>query len=376
MAYKKRIILISFMMQMKQMKDLKIVLLPLCLFFCICRPTAHAQESASVKSFADQWEYVGVAIEDPQYHVWGSSPIRDEAGRTHLFAARWSAEIPFDKGWRSHSEIAHYVSQSSEGPFKFVEVVLKGSGQDTWDKYGIHNPAIHKVGNQYVLLYIANNNYTQPYHPSNQRIGMLVSNSLDGPWRKVGKDGLVLSPSDNPNHWTYRARNGVCNPALLQHPNGGFLLYFKSQGGKMGVAFADKIEGPYVLFPTPITQNDSAIEDGYAFVYENQICLLTTDNHGIIKKGGGLLWRSTNGIDFDQPQLGFYLFEEYLKKDQLQRVKQIYGNQIKFERPQVLLIEGKPAYLYLPSGANINGNSGTASYILRNKDFAKSNSKH
>lgn len=322
-------------------------------------------------SFADQWEFAGTAIEEPGYHVWGSSPIQTEDGKVHLFATRWKTEHKFDPGWRSHSEIARYVSDSPDGPFRFQEVVLTGTGKDTWDKCGIHNPAIHKVGNQYVLLYISNNNYHQPPHPKNQRIGMLVADHINGPWRKAGKDGCILSPSANPAHWTHNAGNGVVNPALLQHPGGGYLLYFKSDKSKMGVAFAENVEGPYVMYPEPVTRNNVAIEDGYAFIYNGQICLLTTDNHGIIKKGGGILWKSDNGIEFNEKEAGFHLFEEYAGKENLKNHKQLYGTHPKFERPQVLLQNGNPAYLYVPSGANMKGNDGTAVYILKFKGVKK-----
>lgn len=325
-------------------------------------------ESKDIKPLADHWEYVGIAIEEPDYHIWGSSPIMDEKGRVHLFASRWTNKLGVDPGWRSHSEIAHYVSNSPEGPFKFVDVTLKGTGKNTWDKYGAHNPAIHKVGDEYILLYIANDNYKTPPHSSNQNIGMMKSKSLYGPWKKVGKDGLILKPSSNPKFWTYKSMCGVANPALLQHPNGGFMLYFKAktkEGIKMGVAFAEHIEGPYVQYPEPVTRNNRIIEDGYAFVYEGKICLLTTDNHGIIKQGGGLLWKSTDGINFVEYEAGFNLFSDYIRKDAFKNCRIIYGTEYKFERPQVLFINGQLAYMYAPSGISKDGHKGTASHILK-----------
>lgn len=320
------------------------------------------------KSFSDHWEFAGIAINEPGYHVWGSSPIWGNDGKVHLFAARWSIEHEFDPGWRSHSEIAHYVADGPEKPFKFSDVVLTGTGKNTWDKCGIHNPAIHKVGDKYVLLYISNDNYNQPPHPSNQKIGMLISDNLYGPWKKVGQDGCILSPSDNPKHWTYNATNGVNNPALLQHPDGGFFLYFKSNKSKMGVAVAENIEGPYVMFPNPVTKNNRTIEDGYVFVYDNKICLLTTDNHGILENGGGILWKSDDGLNFDEFESGFHQFGKYLPQHALDKAKQIYGSHPKFERPQVLMKDGKPAYLYVPSGANMNGDKHTIVHVLRFKE--------
>ncbi len=151
-------------------------------------------DCAGEKQFADYWQYAGIAVEEPGYTIWGTSPIIDDDGRVHLFVARWPAELQVDPGWRSHSEIAHYVGSSPEGPFHFSDLALQGSGKETWDKFGAHNPAIHKVGDRYVLLYIGNDNPEQPPHPANQKIGMAISESLFGPWEKVNGDGLILSP--------------------------------------------------------------------------------------------------------------------------------------------------------------------------------------
>jgi predicted GH43/DUF377 family glycosyl hydrolase len=248
-------------------------------------------------------------------------------------------------------------------------VALQGSGTNTWDKFGMHNPTIHKVGDQFVLLYIANNDYHQPPHPANQNIGMAVSKSLGGPWTKVGTDGKILTPPQNTAYWNYKATNGVVNPTLLQY-NGGFFLYFKSQGAKMGLAIAENIEGPYVQYPLPVTANNRRIEDGYAFVFNGKICLLTTDNDGIIKKGGGILWQSEDGIHFNQYETGYHLINEYIADTLALKPKWYYGpkNLMKFERPQVLMKNGKPGWLYVASGCNIFGGESTISYVLKYKD--------
>lgn len=322
------------------------------------------------KDFSDNWEYVGIAIDEPGYHVWGSSPIWGEDGKVHLFASRWGIEHKFNPGWRSHSEIAHYVSDKPEGPFKFSDVVLAGSGKKTWDKFGIHNPAIHKVGDKYILLYISNDNYQRPYHPSNQKIGMMMSDNLYGPWKKVGKDGCILKPSTDPKHWTYKSSNGVNNPALFQN-NGKFFLYFKSNKSQMGLAIADKIEGPYVMLENSVTKNSKGIEDGYAFEFDGKICLLTTDNHGILEKGGGILWKSEDGQNFNEYESGFHKIDRYISVEKVSKVTLLYGPSAKFERPQILMKDGSPAYLYVPSGANINGDNHTIVYVLRFKGDKK-----
>ncbi len=346
---------------------MKIIAISVYVFFSL-NTFVYAQIDNRVekKTFADHWQYIGVAVSEPGYTIWGTSPIIGDDGKTHLFVARWPAELKVDPGWRSHSEIVHYVGDSLEGPFRFSDISIKGTGKDTWDKYGAHNPVIHKVGKIYILLYIGNNNPNSPPHPANQKIGMATSKSLFGPWKKVHGDGLILSPPLDKKYWNYHASNGVNNPALLQHPDGGYFLYFKSQGGKMGVAIAQQIEGPYVQLPFSVTTNDQAVEDGYAFIYNGKICLLTTDNHGLIEKGGGILWSSDDGIYFDEKEQGFYPAVKYLGKEKLKNARKHYGGKIvKFERPQVLMIDNKPAYLYAPSGYHFFGGESTVSYVLK-----------
>jgi len=318
------------------------------------------------KTFADHWEYVGIAVSELGYTIWGTSPIVGDDGKIHLFVARWPARLKVDPGWRSHSEIAHYIGDSPEGPFTFSDLALEGTGRHTWDKYGVHNPAIHKVGDKYVLLYIGNDDPIPPAHPSNQKIGMAISYSLNGPWEKVHEDGLILSPPTSEKYWNFHASNGVNNPAFLQHPDGRYFLYFKSHEGKMGLAIAQQLNDPYVQLPTPVTQNNQAVEDGYAFVYKGKICLLTTDNHGLMERGAGILWKSDDGISFNDKEQGFYPAVKYLGKEKLNKAAKHYGgNIIKFERPQVLMIDEEPAYLYAPSGHHFFGGESTVSYVLK-----------
>ena len=94
------------------------------------------------KTFADHWKFVGIAVEEPGYTIWGTSPIIGDDGKTHLFVSRWPGTT-VEPVWRTDSEIAHYVGDSPEGPFVFLDVALTGTGKDTWDKVSVHNPTIH-----------------------------------------------------------------------------------------------------------------------------------------------------------------------------------------------------------------------------------------
>jgi hypothetical protein len=326
-------------------------------------------------AMSDQWELIGEAINEPGYDIWGSSPIKDEQGNVHLFSARWPSDTPFKTAWRFNSEIAHYVSKKPEGPFQFVEVVGKGKGGNSWNAAGFHNPNIRKIDDKYVLLYIANDGAKN--HGASQRIGMLISDNINGPWKETPNENTpLLSPPSGDAIWCANSGLGVNNPSLIKHPNGKYLLYFKAMAGpkgtgakvSMGLAISDKLEGPYIIQPDPITTNKARIEDGYAFLWKNQVCLMTTDNHGILEEGGGLLWVSKDGLKFEaEPLSGFHNFKNFYLKGNVPAIaNERYGKNVKFERPQLLMnANNEPEYLYCPSGVALDGSDGTNSYVLK-----------
>jgi len=341
----------------------------------LCVASVRAEESAEntvkrpMSAIAQRLTWVGVAIEEPDYTIWGASPLCD-GGKTHLYAARWP-EANVDPAWRKSSEVAHYVAHTPEGPFGFSDVVLTGTGRDTSDRFAPHNPEVLKVGNTYVLLYIGNDDYHQPPHPLNQRIGMATASSPYGPWKRVGKDGLILESSSDPAHWSFGSH--VVNPTLLDM-DGQFYLYFKArcqghEGMVYGVAVADRLEGPYIITGEPLTTRGVMIEDGCVFRCGDRICLLTTDNHGSVTgiRGGGVLWVSDDGLHFDPryTQVGYKRIPAYYGDYDRNNVTRIYGSDPKLERPRILLIKGEPRYLYAPSGWNVTGGGRTVCHVLR-----------
>jgi hypothetical protein len=327
------------------------------------------EPKVGVSFIASSLDWSGRAIIDPDYCVWGAAPVIGEDGRYYLFAARWP-EKKVDPAWRKSSEIARYSSSSPEGPFLFEEVVLQGTGNsDDWDCYAPHNPEIKKFGGKFYLFYIANNDYRQPPHPLNQYTGLVVSDSVKGPWKKVNGNGLVLKSSDNPEHWTFGKQ--VVNPAVVEF-KGEYYIYFKSfqdSGTAYGVAIAQRPEGPYIMADEPITGKGIYIEDATAFVCENKVCLLTTDNHGLVTGvvGGGALWHSFDGKKFnpDAVQLGYFRVPYYFQNFSKTKSVKIYGSDPKLERPKILMQNGVPAYLYAPSGWSFYGTDRTENYVLK-----------
>lgn len=159
-------------------------------------------------------EWTGTTIRDSNYSIWGCSPIMGDDGKVHVFAARWP-QMNVDPGWRISSEVAHYVADKPEGPYKFVDVAIKGTGEDTWDKYAPHNPEVKKIGKYYAIVFIANDNYQTPPHPKNQKVGLVYSTSLNGPWKRAGDKGLIIETSTDINHWTYGSGTGVDRKSVV-----------------------------------------------------------------------------------------------------------------------------------------------------------------
>jgi hypothetical protein len=323
-------------------------------------------------NFISHLEFKGEVISEPNHHIWCSSPIRDKKGNIHVFASRWETKYQFDPGWARNCEIVQYVSKSPEGPFVYKRTILKGSPENAnWMRFAPHNPTIVKVGKKYALLFIANNGYKEEGFPANQRIGMAITDDLNGEFKLVENDGLILSPPSDSTIWCYNSKVGVNNPTLLQHPDGRFFLYFKAmvknQPRRMGVAISSQLEGPYQIQPKPLTDNKGTIEDGIAFMLKDTICLLCTDCYGDFDNGGGQLWTSTNGINFNsKPYPGYHNLSYYTVVDKKNVTN--YWSYCGLQRPALLLEKnGLPSYLYTACGTNLKKGNGSVVYLFKIK---------
>jgi len=246
-------------------------------------------------------------------------------------------------------------------------VALRGTGTNTWDKFAPCNPEIHKFGDTCALLYIANDNFRQPPHPRNQRIGMAVAKSLDGPWHKVGRDGLILEIVTNTNHWTYGSQ--IVNPTLLpggrEIPSLLQIALSGSAGNGLRRGDCGPTRRPYRIMGEPLTTKGVTIEDGFVFAWQGKVCLISTDNHGSVTgiRGGGALWVSDDGLKFNPAwtQVAYDRIPAYYRDTIRSAWRKIYGADPKLERPKLLLEAGQPAWLYAPSGWNVTGGERTAS---------------
>jgi len=318
-----------------------------------------------VSDFFKSLSPVGRILELEGWNVWCCSPIYDEKGMVHVFFSRWPGT---HDNWLINSEIAHAVADKPEGPYRVIGTVLKGRGKGFWDANTIHNPTVQKVGNKYVMFYLGNNvdlaKEKNISHAATQRIGLAIADSLNGEWIRVSDKNPILDISPNPKDWDGYL---TTNPALLQNTDGKFWLYYKSwdfnndKMRKMGLAIADKIEGPYIKYEdNPILSFSSIkaqVEDAYVFQYRKKYYMVMRDM-GVIHPHVGLIVESKDGIHWSAPMLGYGETSFY------------FGGKIeRFERPQILMKDGKPEYLFLAAMGGLYNTSSAAVLKINNKKF-------
>jgi hypothetical protein len=305
-------------------------------------------------SFAKHLQPVGRALEMEGYYVWCNSPIEDEQGKIHVFFSRWDAKKGMG-GWIKGSEIAHAVADTPEGPYQFVEIIFSPRA-GYFDATTCHNPLIKKVDNKYCLFYMGNSNGKT----NTKRIGLAVADSLNGPWQRPDKPLLEAGPE---GAWDDHC---TTNPAFIKQSNGQYWLYYKSWNTKdyetstdplikgnrkYGLAIADKLDGPYVKYPgNPVIDfsykgNNCQFEDAFVWKEKGRLKMIARDM-GFFNHEDGIIMKSKHGFKWELPEIAYYSADKYIQQSPAPAHLKKYG---RFERPQLLFLKGKPAYLFTTS---------------------------
>lgn len=309
---------------------------------------------------------VGGGFQMEDYWVWGSSVIKGEDDRYHMFASRWKKEIGFGK-WVTNSEIVRAVSDTPVGPYEYQEVVLPIRGRDFFDGLVTHNPRIIKYGEFYLLYYFGttyefdipeNDESIWADHRAqeawmNKRIGMAYSKSVKGPWTRM--DQPVIEP--RPGKWDASITS---NPAPAVNGNTGeiLLLYKSSTKGLtppllLGASKAAGMHGPYKrLKDDPIFNfdtsetNENDVEDPFVWWVDDHYELIMKDRYGHIcgERGGGIHALSEDGFNWELVSNPL----AYSKNILWDNGEIIYQNH--FERPFLLIEDGKPTHLFAATG--------------------------
>ena len=309
-----------------------------------CMQDTGIKESSFSKSLVPG-EYILEAGEGWWHHCM--APIYDEDEKLHVFMSA----IPYAGSWARDSKIVHYMADSPEGPYRFVDTTFASNTAS------YHNPQVSKVGDTYVLVFLLRDASTPG---SKQEIGIATAKSLYGPWKESPLNPIIKADGQMDG----ASINHASNPTFLVDKDGKYRIYYKSMTDKyrpesyreISLAISDNIEGPYENHPdNPLisyADHQLDIEDPYAFYYKGKYYMIVEDRMGVkdmlegypnpdaTKRPGGfrpgLLYTSKDGINWDTPEVG-YQTNEYYFGDELART----------ERPHILWKDGKPEYLFL-----------------------------
>lgn len=311
------------------------------------------------------------AFESEGYWVWGSSVVKEEDGKYHMFVSRFPKSLPFHPGWMIASEIVHATSDTPEGPYKFSDIALPARGAQYWDGRSTHNPRILKYKNKYYLIYMgsthpfANPTYEQltldsPWCTigrSNKRIGLAVADSPYGPWKRFDEPILKTKPN---TFYSFL----VSNPSPIIQEDGSVMMIFKGRtyigdnkfsDMALGMAYAPSIEGPYKVLndDQPIFQvnGQGEAEDpflwkdnkGYHAIFKDHVSKFTGE------QGGGVMAHSKDGIRWTVDKDP----KAYSRTVEWEDGKVEMQGQL--ERPFLLFENGKATYAFF---ATMNGPGG------------------
>ena len=309
---------------------------------------------SKVSDFARKLKPVGRALEMDGYYIWCNSPIFGLDGKVHVFFSRWDAKKRMG-GWLNGCEICHAVADTPESEFKFIDIILAPRGPGFWDATTCHNPFITELDGRYCLFFMGNSNGKT----DTKRIGLATAPTLYGPWTRP--DAPLLLPGET-GAWDDHC---TTNPTVVKH-DGKYMLFYKSWNTKefeestnptikgnrkYGLAIADKSEGPYIKYAgNPVIDfsgrgSNAQMEDTFVWMEHNKFNMICRDM-GVFNHEYGLLMNSRKGTKWSEPEIAFYDAPHYIKQPEPAQYLKKYG---RFERPQLLLKDGKPKYMFTAS---------------------------
>ncbi len=183
---------------------------------------------------------------EPDFHVWCGAPIKGLDGRYHLFYSRWPVAAGFT-AWVTRSEIAHAVADDPMGPYVFADVSLPARGADFWDGSATHAPSILLNNSRYCLFYLGNRGNGEFWnHRNQQRIGVAIADRPEGPWTRF--DHPVIDVSPEPEAFDSLMVN--C-PAAFLRPDGRIQIIYKAVGKEPGKPNGGKVRHGVAMADRP-----------------------------------------------------------------------------------------------------------------------------
>ena len=132
--------------------------------------------------------------------------------------------------WATKSEIAHAVADAPLGPYVPVDVALPARGKEFWDGLATHGPNILMKDGKYYLFYIGNRGNDEFWdHRNQQRIGVAIAERAEGPWTRF--DQPIIDVSEDPGAFDSLLVN--C-PAAFVRADGRVEVIYKAVGRVTG----------------------------------------------------------------------------------------------------------------------------------------------
>ena len=294
-----------------------------------------------------------------QFSHWGGSVVKGDDGLYHMLYSRWPKQLGWE--WVNYSEIAHAVSETPFGPFKHIDVALPERGTEFWDGSCTHNPTVHKFNGKYYLYYMGNRGDKKIVsvpgkakinwlHRNNQRIGVAVADTPNGPWERFDKPVLDITHGDSTAHDALM----TSNPSVCQMADGKILMVYKAVGKKFPlpqggpvvhmVAIADSPTGPFKKYTDPVFLEEGVrfpAEDPYIWYQDGKYrAIVKYIKHEGKKRVFSLVhYDSEDGIQWEKAKNFLISDRSFTWED---------GTTQQFdhlERPQVLIENGDPIAL-------------------------------
>lgn len=290
--------------------------------------------------------------------IWGGSLVKGADGLYHMFYSRWPKRMGW--AWVTDSEIAHAVSESPFGPFEFKDVALGRTNKSDWDGWCTHNPTVHQFNGKYYLYYMGNTGDGEITsipgkeklnwnHRNNQRIGVAVADSPNGPWKRFDKPVLDIG-KDSLAHDALM----TSNPSVCQRPDGGYLMVYKAVGKKFPapnggpvvhmIATSDSPTGPFKKYDKPIFTFEGErfpAEDPYVWYQDGKYrAIVKRIKHIDNKQVFSLVhYDSEDGFDW-KPAKNFNISLRFVEWQNGRKQQFLH-----LERPQVYIENGEPIAL-------------------------------
>lgn len=357
----------------------------ICIVILLCLvnlylPVLHSQESSFSIEKLKPAPLEGSFSMDG-YWIWGASVVKQD-NLYHMYACRVPMTYKFHPGWMIASEIVHAIAEKPEGPYRFSDIALERRGAQYWDGCSTYNPQIMHYKGKYYLYYggtrhpfedPADEELTVPSKwcvasRFNKRIGVAVSDSPYGPWKRSDSPVLDVEPNTFYSYLT-------SNPAPTILPDGQVYMLFKGretlEDGKyskmqLGVAYASSPESPMKVLNEKNAvfklneQGKGEAEDPFLW-YENG-CFYTVfkDQRGEYtgEQGAGVMAYSKNCIDWKVCASPKAYSKSVVWKD---GSKTYQGN---LERPFIFFEKGKAVCIFFATMDGKGGFSGQKAWNI------------